>query len=213
MVNLAHVPPISTHRDRSADSARYSDDPLHLRVEDATMSPDNTPDSPPAKQSWQERERNLALLRMANAQANLAGLEEQAEGPGAALAAVDADDLVLVESIEDELVKLRVKATARFGGGAARDRIGDLEYKQRLVLDRVGFNTFEQYAAVRDTPAGAGVDADVLAFARREFQDAQQAFLDIANLDMPEREPDDDEFDLDGEDAEIINLNVKPAAS
>lgn len=183
------------------------------------MAHDDDLDNPSAKPSWQERETNLALLRLANARANLAGLEEQAAGPAAAFADADPADLALVESIEGELATLRVKAGARFGGGAARDRIVDLEFKQRLAFERIGVTSFEQYVERRDAPPVV-IDADVLAFARREFEDAQQAFLDISSLEMPEREAgqDDHAFDEldaddDGEDAEIINLNVKPAAS
>lgn len=168
-------------------------------------------DLTPAKQSWQERERNLALLRLANARANLAGLEEQALAPASALATADPDDIERVESIEEELGTLQAKANARFGGSAARERIAELEYKQRLVFERIGVTSYEQFAARRDAQVPA-VDDDVLAFAQREYDDAEQAFLDIANLEMPDVVPDDD-IDLDGEDAEIINLNVKPAAS
>ena len=169
-------------------------------------------DLTPAKPSWQERERNLALQRLANARANLAGLQEQALAPVSALAAADPEDVERVESIEEELGALQVKANARFGGSAARERIAELEYKQRLIFERIGVSSYDEFVARRDSPVPA-VDDDVLAFAQREFDDAMQAFLDIANLEMPDVEPDDDAIDLDGEDAEIINLNVKPAAS
>lgn len=174
----------------------------------------------PKKPSWQEREVTLALQRLVRARANLAGLEEQAAGPTSVLTAADPADLAKADEIEDELTKLRPKAAGRFGGGGARERIEELEFQRRLVFERIGVADYAQITAARAVPddAGPSVDADVLAFARRECEQAEQAFLEVAALVIPDADPDDEQFgegaDQDeGEDAEIINLNVKPHAS
>jgi hypothetical protein len=167
------------------------------------------------KMSWQERETMLSLARLANARANLATLEEQAAGPVDRLATADPVDRARVEAIETEIDKLRAKARGRFGAGA-REKIGELELQQRLILDRIGFPSFDAYRAAVDTPVDAvvGVDATQLEMARREFADAERAFIEITSMVMPpvevnlEAEAEDLEHD-----AEIFDLPAKPSAA
>ncbi len=168
------------------------------------------------KGSWQERETMLSLGRLANARANLATLEEQAALPVAPLASADPVDRARVEAIESELAKLRPKTHGRFGGSGARDKVEALETQQRLVLDRLGFPAYADFRRAVDTPVDAGptVDATQLEMARREFADAERAFIEITSLVMPpvEIDPDADVED-DEHDAEIFDLQAKPSAA
>lgn len=168
--------------------------------------------------SWHERETAAALARLAGARAQLALLEEQA---AAERTEPDPADVALVEELEAQIAKLRVNAGGRFGGGAARAKLDECEQRQRAVLARLGF---DDVAALRDrgTVAVPAVDPDVLAFARRECADAEQAFLEVAALEMPAAEPD---ADADAPDADVIaapgsfgdpeglDLRVEPSAS
>lgn len=155
----------------------------------------------------------LALQRLASARANLATLEEAAQTPAVKLAQSDPGDLARIEETEAEIAKLRHKASGRFGGGAARERIEELELSQRLVLERIGVSSYADFRAVLDAPESstAAIDKDVLAFARREFENAEQAFLEVAALVIPENEA--EEPVDDGEGAEVIDLKVKPQAA
>lgn len=173
-------------------------------------------DTPEQKMSWQERETMLALQRLANARANLASLEEQAGGGPDPLAKADPADVARVTEIHAEMDKLRPKTSSRFGGGSARDRMEELEMQQRLILDRLGFQSYDTFleAAQRDTAPATEVDPTVLDFARREFEGAEQAFLEITALVLPPKEGGPDEETDDETDDELETLEVeKPAAS
>jgi len=165
------------------------------------------------KLSWQERETLLALQRLANARANLATLEETA-APDDPFAAVDPADRVRADELYAEIQKLRPKTTARFGSAAAKEKMDELEVQQHLVLDRMGFASYEAYRTAADNPVVAGdVDATVLELARREFRTAEESFLEIASMVIP---PADDEpiDEPDQEfDADIIRLQKPSAAS
>jgi hypothetical protein len=170
--------------------------------------------------SWQDREIRLSLHRLANARAHLATLEERAAPPTNRLTEAEPADVVELQAIGRELERLRPKAHGRFGGSSAREKVVQLELRQWIVLERIGFSTYDEYVAacvqpIDTTPA---VDEVVLDFARREFRSAEQAFLEVAAIVMPEAEPDSGENlasgyeDEDYED-EYLRFKANPAAS
>ena len=196
------------------------------------MPTDGDPSAaPPARPSWQEREIALALQRLASARVRVASLEEQLASPAATVAAADPADIDRVEALQAEIVKLQPKASSRFGGGNARHRIDELLVQQRLVLERLGFDSYDAYHAVGARPdAAPAVDPDVMAFAVAEFESAQQAFLDVSTMVIADADPDDEVFERrdviaarhdtvvtttiedNEQDADVIPL-VKPQAS
>lgn len=132
--------------------------------------------------SWQEREIVSALRRLAKARAQLAELEarlaEQQLRP-----APDPADSALVEELQKQIEQVAHRATARFGAGAARERLAELRRRQREVLERLGFDDYEAYSA-----AGGGlaplddVDPVFVEFARREVHDAEEALAAVLAL-------------------------------
>jgi hypothetical protein len=146
--------------------------------------------------SWQEREIVSALRRLAKARAQVVELEarlaEQARRP-----APDPADSALVEELQKEIERVAPRAASRFGAGAARARLAELQRRQREVLARLGFDDYTAYSA-----AGGGlapvddVDPVFVEFARREVRDAEEALA--ALLALP-----DDGTDLPGGAAEV----------
>ena len=171
-----------------------------------------------ARPSWHERETALALQRLATAREHLAILEERAAAAGAGPAQADPADVAKAHALQAEIDALRPKANARFGGGAARNRIDDLEVSLHLVLDRLGFASYELFVTGANRPAAApAVDPDALRFATREFADAQRSFLEVAAMVIPPNEPEQVDEPVDeqgsGRDAEILRFKADPAAS
>jgi hypothetical protein len=165
------------------------------------------------KMSWQERETMLALQRLATARANLATLEEAA-APADPMASVDRDDARRADELHAEIEKLRPKTTARFGAGAAKEKIDELDFQLRLVLDRMGFATYEAYRAAAENPVtAADVDATVLELARREFRSAEESFLEIASMVSPPSEPEPAREPEHEFEADVIRLQKPSAAS
>ena len=177
---------------------------------------DDTPPPGPTherKRTWHERELAQALERLAIARERLAVLEEQAEAP-APFAQADPADLAKADELHAEIVARTPKASARFGGAKERARIEELQVALHLVLDRTGVASYEALVATRDQPSAPALDPDVVAFATREFADAQRSFLEVAAMEMPPADPDpevDDE--ADGPDAEVLHFKADPAAS
>jgi hypothetical protein len=155
------------------------------------MSADSTPpegDGEP-RLSWRDRELLSALRRLANSRAQVQSLEADLE-KHRSVAPVDPADVRQVEALESELTKLQAKASARFGGGAARERIPEVEMQQRLLLERLGY---ESYAAFQARARGAdastaAVDTGYVDFARRELAAAEEAYEQL--LAMPDEEDD-----------------------
>lgn len=145
-----------------------------------------------AKLSWSEREMLTALRRLANAQLQVAQVDELLERQPAL--ALERADATLVQTTAAELDALAKKARSRFGGGSARARVAELESRQRVVLDRLGFESYDAFVA-----AGAGdaaglaapepVDPVVVEFARRELLAAEAAYREL--LELPD-DPDDE---------------------
>jgi hypothetical protein len=135
--------------------------------------------------TWRERELLNALRRLANARAQLRTLEDElARHPDRPTA--DPDDVERVETYEAELRKLRAKAASRFGGGAARDRVPEVEARQRVALERLGFDSYGAFAAsghrARDTAAGDAGDPALVEFARHEVDAAAAAYAEVLAL-------------------------------
>jgi hypothetical protein len=156
------------------------------------MSADSS--TPPAGEdeprlSWRDRELLSALRRLANSRAQVqsleAALEQQRE-----IAPTDPADVERVEAFEAELTKLRAKAASRFGGGAARERVPEVEMQQRLVLERLGFASYADFTAAggRAKPAVEPVDPAFLEFSRHELASAEEAYEQVRA--MPDDEPD-----------------------
>jgi hypothetical protein len=178
------------------------------------MAEDDT--SSEAKPTWHEREITQALQRLANARAQLASLEEQVQAatdrPGP-----DPADVARAKALEADIAKLTRKASGRFGG-SARAKLDDAQRQLHLVLERLGVERLEDLDVAAAAPA---VDATVLDFARRECADAQQAFLEVTAMVMPDAEPEADEPDAEvipagtyaGGDDDELDLRIEPSAA
>jgi hypothetical protein len=157
-------------------------------------SPTPEGDAQEPRLSWRDRELLAALRRLANAQVQLQTLEAAAAVQGE-LAATDPGDPQRVEALEAELVKLRAKAGSRFGGGSARERLPDVEMEQRLILERLGYDSYAAFEAGGGRPRApvAALDAGLVEFARHELAAAEEAYAQILAL------PDEDPGDHDGD--------------
>jgi hypothetical protein len=147
--------------------------------------------------SWYEEETMRALRRVAQAKAYLAELEAQAATASAApVVTADQGDIDRLAELQAEIDKLIPKANARFGADKARHRIDELEVQMRLVLDRLGFGTYDDFLdAGAELPVTVEpVDATVLEFARREVASAEAAWMELLAVEMPEAEELSDEL-------------------
>lgn len=150
-----------------------------------------TDGDPTAALSWQERETLAALQRLARAQSQLAGLEKQASTASAA-PPLAASDRAHLEAVHADLEAARAKAGSRFARGA-RHRVTDLEHQLRSELDRLDLGSWDEYLARRDEPLPPSVDPAVLAFARREVEEAERAWLEMQAIELPPPAHDRDE--------------------
>jgi hypothetical protein len=140
--------------------------------------------------SWAENEVLGALRRLARAQAQLAAAQAQVAAAGSA--SFDPADVERLEQVHAELAKAKGKASGRFAKGAARQRVRELESSERLVLDRLGVASFEEYRARANRSQGSQVvDSEVIAFARRELESAQRAWREVQALEVVAPEPPD----------------------
>lgn len=177
------------------------------------------PSSSGPRPSWHEREIALALQRLATARERLATLEERASvAPPVPEPAGDPADVAKAHEIVADIDALRPKAASRFGGGAARSRIDELEVNLHLVLDRLGVASYDELVRRLERPSAAAVpsvDADALRFAQREFEDAERSFLEVAAMVIPPNEPEEtvDDTAEPEHEAEILRFKVDPAAS
>ncbi|HEY5155690.1 MAG TPA: hypothetical protein VIJ47_13200 [Acidimicrobiales bacterium] len=138
--------------------------------------------------SWAEQEVLTALKRLARAQSNLQALEGQ-HGP--APRSFDPADADRLDALAADLRHARSKASGRFAKGAARERVEELEMNERLLLDRLGVASYDDYRAIVDAPPPAieAADPAVLAFARQELASAQEAWLSVQAMEVPDEEP------------------------
>jgi hypothetical protein len=135
--------------------------------------------------SWRERELLTALRRVANSRAQVQALDEATQRHASGPAPLPGD-VERVDELERELAKVRAKASSRFGGGAARDRLPHLEAQQRIVLERLGFDSYDAFVAAGRRPPSAAepVDPAIVDFAHRELEAAEAAYAEL--LSMPD---------------------------
>jgi hypothetical protein len=152
----------------------------------------DTDDDAGRTMSWHEKELVAALKRLVAARERLAALEAQA---GTTVSTgFDPDDEARLDELHAELVHARQKASGPFGRRWS-DKVESLEMNERLVLDRLGVASYEEFRSQRvERPATTVelVDPVVLDFARRELQTAEAAFLDLQTLVVAEDEPEPD---------------------
>ncbi|MGZ4705537.1 MAG: hypothetical protein ACXWCM_11775 [Acidimicrobiales bacterium] len=140
----------------------------------------------PVTLTWAEQEVVDALKRLARAQSAVADLEARAAE--ATSPTFEAADVERLEQLQGPLAQARAKAAGRFGKAAARERLDELEMAERLVLDRMGVGSFDEYRAAIEAPQVETVDAQVLAFAERELASARAAWLEVQALEVPPAE-------------------------
>ncbi|MFZ6006010.1 MAG: hypothetical protein ACOYXM_18975 [Actinomycetota bacterium] len=58
---------------------------------------------------------------------------------------LDRDDVLLLEDTHSELVEVMDKASSRFGGGRAANRLAELRSAEEAVLERLGFASYADY--------------------------------------------------------------------
>ncbi|MCC5952966.1 MAG: hypothetical protein JJU45_12825 [Acidimicrobiia bacterium] len=164
--------------------------------------------------SWHEREVIAALRRLANARSQVDALEAQlaseANDP-----VPDPADLDRLRTISEEVSALEPKARSRFGGGGARQRIAEFEAEQRLVLERLGFDSAEEAFAAAADGDRQGVDPDLLDFARRELEAATREWEAVQAVEVPdEPEPESgDGTDAGSAEGDAVQPDGSPLAS
>lgn len=167
----------------------------------ATPAASDGADGEQTRLSWKERELVSALRRVANARSQV----EQLEAAGAGRPPVEPADAARLEQIEEELARLRRKAQGRFGANAARERLGEVEVEQRLLLERLGFESYDEFRASTDSRGGAAeaVDPVLLDFSKRELADAEEALQQVLAM------PDADETAETPETPALIDLRAE----
>ena len=163
----------------------------------------------PVSLSWAEQEVVDALKRLARAQSAVADLEARAAE--ATTPTFEAADIERLEQLQVQLDQARAKAAGRFGRAAARERVDELELAERLVLDRMGVGSFDEYRAAIHAPQVEAVDPQVLAFAERELAAARAAWLEVQALAIPPAEP-AEELATEAEPEVTIDLTTGPHA-
>lgn len=149
----------------------------------APDAPGGDVEEAPVTLSWAEQEVVDALKRLARAQSHLADLEARAGE--ATTPTFEAADVERLEKLQGQLAQARAKASGRFGRGAARDRLAELEMAERLVLDRMGVDSYADCRSAIEAPHVEAVDPQVLAFAQRELASARTAWLEVQALEIP----------------------------
>ncbi len=137
----------------------------------------------PITLTWAEQEVVDALKRLARAQSDLADLEARAAET--TTPTFEAADVERLEQLQGQLAQTRAKAGGRFGRAAARERLDELVMAERLVLDRMGVGSYDDYRSEIEAPLVEAVDPQVLAFAQRELASARAAWLEVQALEIP----------------------------
>jgi hypothetical protein len=130
---------------------------------------------------WGPPDKARALERLAEARANLAGLERQAAP------AIEPSIRAAVEQRQRQIDSLRQKLrTAKRGGGKrVRQQIEALEGTQRLVIECLGFRSFQEFYATVTRADATRVDRRILDAARQEVDLAERHFFDTAEMAIP----------------------------
>jgi hypothetical protein len=129
---------------------------------------------------WSLQDRAQALERLAEARANLAGLERRATP------AIEPGIRQAVEEREQQLAHLREVAGRRGRvGKQARQQIEALEGTQRLVIECLGFHSYEEFAAAAARFDATRIDNRVIMAAREEVDRAERHFFNTAEMTIP----------------------------
>jgi hypothetical protein len=135
---------------------------------------------------WSPPDKAKALERLATARANLAGLERRAAPP------VEPALRTAVEQRQQQIARLaqQVRAHKR-GRGAkhARQQIEALEGTQRLVIECLGYRSYEEFRQATTRADATRVDDRLLDAARQEVDRAERHFFDTAEMAIPVPSP------------------------
>jgi hypothetical protein len=137
----------------------------------------------PVTLTWAEQEVVDALRRLARAQSDLADLEARAAE--ATTPTFEAADVERLEQLQGQLDQARAKANGRFSRAAARERLDELETAERLILERMGVDSYGEFRTAISAPLVEAVDPQMLAFAQRELASAREAWLEVQALEIP----------------------------
>jgi hypothetical protein len=130
--------------------------------------------------AWSPQDRVRALERLANARAKLAGLERR-DAP-----AIDPEIQAAVIERQQQINGLRSELGRRGRAGRqARQQIEALEGTQHLVMECLGFRSFEEFATAVDRFDASRIDHRVLDAARLEVDRAERHFFDTAEMRIP----------------------------
>jgi hypothetical protein len=129
---------------------------------------------------WGPHDRARALERLAEARANLAGLERR-DAP-----AVDPSIRDAVEQRQSQINELR-EGTARRGrsGRQARQQLEALEGTQGMVIECLGFHSYDEFRSATQRFDATRVDQRMMAAARDEVAIAERHFFDTAEMAIP----------------------------
>lgn len=160
--------------------------------------------------TWHERELVAALRRLANAIAAVGAHTVAAGGPP-----LDPDDVARAMALDGERQDLAPKASARFGGSAARDRLAGVETELRLVLDRLRVGDIDALREqVNARESAAAPDPDLVEFAQRELDTARAQYRELLLLELPQPDdPDESASDAEGPDARVVAFERRSVAS
>jgi hypothetical protein len=130
--------------------------------------------------SWSPQDKVRALERLATARANLAGLERQA--------APNIDPEIQAAVIERQQLNEQLRAEVGRRGRAgkqARQQVEALEGTQGLVMECLGYRSFEEFCTAIDRFDSRRVDGRVIDAARQEVDRAERHFFDTAEMRIP----------------------------
>ncbi|MCU0269459.1 MAG: hypothetical protein MUF83_12560 [Acidimicrobiales bacterium] len=180
----------------------------------AAHEPDPAAEAP--TMTWLEEETLTTLRRLANARARLAELEARIVSTVPDEVPIDPADLELARELHEEIESLRPRAAHRLAGRVARNRLEGVELHLRLVLDRLGYATYDDFVEAGRRPAVTAPDVDPVAleFARRELASAEHAWAEVQALGLADLARTGDGVGVgDGEDASPGSFQRPPAAS
>jgi hypothetical protein len=129
---------------------------------------------------WSPQDRVRALERLANARANLAGLERR-DAP-----AIDPDIQAAVIDRQQQINQLKTEIGKRGRAGRqARQQVEALLGTQGLVMECLGFNTYEEFLTAIERFDASRIDHRVIDAARDEVDRAERHFFDTAEMKIP----------------------------
>lgn len=130
--------------------------------------------------SWSPHDKVRALERLATARANLAGLERQA-APN-----IDPEIQAAVIERQQQIEGLRTEMGRRGRAGKqARQQVEALEGTQGLVMECLGYRSFEEFCTAIERFDARRVDGRVIDAARQEVDRAERHFFDTAEMRIP----------------------------